>query len=160
MTHEAMVRQAIDVIWNRAELDRLGEFYAPDFVSHQPPSGIRWEPGHEGLRKLITATKRQFPDYHETIEDAVASGDRVFLRLTNRGTDTGGTRSRPPTGRSFEVGDSMLVRIADGRIAEQWGLVDLYSMYVQLGMIEPVRTSPSPSPSSSPGPDGPGHWRP
>jgi predicted ester cyclase len=140
LTHESMVMDAIEVIWNRAELDRVGDFYTPGFVSHQPPTGIRWDPGHEGLRALITATKRQFPDYHETIEDCVASGDRVFLRLTNRGTDTGGTRSTQPTGRSFEVADSMLVRVEDdGRIAEQWGLVDLYSMYVQLGMVEPVR---------------------
>lgn len=139
MTNESLVTDAIDVIWNRAELHRLGDFYALDFVSHQPALGIRWDPGHEGLRKLITATKRQFPDYHETVEDCVASGDRVYLRLTNRGTDTGGTRSRPPSGRSFEVSDSMLVRIENGKIAEQWGLVDLYSMYVQLGLIEPVR---------------------
>ena len=138
MSHESMVKEAIAVIWNRAELDRLGEFYATDFVSHQPPGGIKWEPGHAGLHKLITATKRQFPDYRETIEDCVASGDRVFLRLTNRGTDLGGTRSRPPTGRTFEVADSMLVRIEHGKIAEQWGLIDLYSMYVQLGLIEPV----------------------
>jgi predicted ester cyclase len=141
MSCESMVKAAIDVIWNDADLDRIPDFYSDDFVSHQPPLGIRWEPGHEGLRRLITATTRQFPDYHETIEDCVVSGDRVFLRLTNRGTDTGGTRSAAPTGRSFEVGDSMLVRIEGGKIAEQWGLVDLSSMYVRLGRIQPVATA-------------------
>jgi steroid delta-isomerase-like uncharacterized protein len=137
----ALVKDAIEVIWNRAELDRLAEFYREDFVSHQPSLGVPWDPGHEGLRKLITGTKRQFPDYHETIEDCVASGDRVFLRLTNRGTDTGGTQWTPPSGRSFEVSDYMLVRMQDGRIAEQWGMIDLYSMYVQLGLIQPRGSS-------------------
>jgi predicted ester cyclase len=140
MDNERLVRDAIEVVWNRAELDRIPEFYAADFVSHQPALGLRWDPGHEGLRQLISRTKAQFPDYHETIEDAVASGDRVVLRLTNSGTDTGGTRSAAPTGRSFEVRDFMLVRMADGKIAEQWGLIDLYSMYIQLGIIEPRRS--------------------
>lgn len=127
--NEALVRKAIAVIWNNAELDRLDEFYLEDFVSHQPPGTVRWDPGYEGLRRLINGTRSRFPDYREEIEDAVAAGDRVVLRLTNRGTDK-------DTGRTFEVRDFMLVRMQDGRIAEQWGLIDLYSMYLQLGFIE------------------------
>lgn len=137
MTDERVVTEAVEVVWNQGELDRIPEFYSESFVSHQPPLGVRWDPGHEGLRQLVSRTRAQFPDYHETIDDVVAAGDRVVLRLTNRGTDLGGSRSSPPSGRSFEVRDFMLVRVEGGRIAKQWGLVDLYSMYVQLGSIEP-----------------------
>jgi steroid delta-isomerase-like uncharacterized protein len=144
--NEALERKTIDVIWNKGELDRLGEFYTDDFVSHQPKDSVRWDPGHEGLRRLISGTRARFPDYTETIEDAVAAGDRVVLRLTNRGTDTGGTRSSPASGRSFEVRDFMLVRMRDGKIAEQWGLIDLYSMYLQLGQIEAPGKRPAGSP--------------
>lgn len=112
MTHEALAREVIDVIWNRHELDRIPEFYTEDFVSHQPKDGFRWDPGQDGLRALLEVTRQMFPDYTENIEDAVAEGDRVVLRLRNTGTLAG-------TDKSFEVSDFMLVRIEDGRIAEQ-----------------------------------------
>lgn len=135
MTHEQLVTEAIEVIWNRAELDRVEEFYAADFVSHQPESGLTWNPGPDGVREIVSNAKAMFPDYHESIQDVIAQGDRVVLRLWNTGTLAG---DGPHAGRTFAVDDYMVVRIADGRIAEQWGLIDLYSMYVQLGMIEPL----------------------
>lgn len=130
--NEAVVRGAIEAIWNNGELHRLPEFYREEFVSHQPAHGVPWRPGFEGLKRIVSGTRDRFPDYRETVEDAVAAGDRVVLRLTNRGTDR-------VTGRTFEVRDFMLVRMEQGRIAEQWGLVDLYSMYIQLGVVEPAR---------------------
>lgn len=138
-----MVHEAIDVIWNRGELDRIPEFYTKDFVSHQPKEGFRWDPGHEGLRQLLTRTRARFSDYHENIEDSVASGDRVVLRLRNTGTLAADTAAGAP--KSFDVTDFMLVRIEDGKIAEQWGLIDLYGMYVQLGLIKPPQLAPTPS---------------
>lgn len=69
----------------------------------------------------------------------VASGDRVVLRSTNTGTYSGALGTPELAGRGFEVADFMLVRMEDGLIAEQWGLFDLYSMFIQLGVMEPPR---------------------
>lgn len=139
MAYDSLVTEAIDIVWNRGELDRIPEFYSEDFVSHQPETGPRWDPGHEGLRRLITGLKKAYPDYHESIEDVVAAGDRVVLRLMNTGTLHQTSDNTSEQKKSFKVADFMLVRIEDGKIAEQWGLFDLYSMYVQLGYIDPVK---------------------
>jgi len=32
--HEALVRQAIELIWNRGDLDAADEFFAPGYVNH------------------------------------------------------------------------------------------------------------------------------
>ncbi|RBY79418.1 hypothetical protein DQ239_07315 [Blastococcus sp. TF02-09] len=125
--NEEMVQDAIRVIWNDGDLDRIPESYTEDFVSHQPKEGFRWEPGRDGLRQLLTGTRKLFPDYHEHIEDCVASGDRVVLRLRNTGTLSEAMAGGP--GKSFEVADFMLARVDGGKIAEQWGRFDLFGMY-------------------------------
>ena len=135
MTHEAMVQEVIDVIWNKGQVERVRDYYSDDFISHQPEHGVVWNPGPEGVQEIVTRTRGHFPDYHEEIQDVIASGDRVVLRLKNTGTYAG---KGPMAGKSFEVADFMAVRIEDGKIAEQWGLFDLYSFHVQLGRIKPL----------------------
>ncbi|NED49717.1 ester cyclase, partial [Micromonospora aurantiaca] len=40
-----------------------------------------------------------------------------------------------PTGRSITYREIMIVRFADGRIAETWGIVDVLAQMKQLGLI-------------------------
>lgn len=146
MTNEEIVRQAIEVVWCRGEVDRIAEFYTEDFHAHQPKIRLNWygmtgRPawvGHEGLRHIITTIKSVCPDYSETPHLVVGSGDMVAMRMINRGTHTGRPVGRfQPSGKSFEAVDTMFVRMVDGRIAEQWGLFDQHAVCVQLGFIEP-----------------------
>jgi predicted ester cyclase len=77
-----------------------------------------------------------FPDYRETIEDLIASRDRVVTRLTIRGTHEGPLPFAPATGKSIEIADTSIFRIEDGKIAEQWAVTDQLSLLVQLGQVE------------------------
>jgi predicted ester cyclase len=42
---------------------------------------------------------------------------------------------RPPTGKSVTYNEIFIVRLAGGRIAETWGVVDVLSQMRQLGLI-------------------------
>ena len=53
----------------------LDEFYAPDYVNHTLQ--LR---GLESLKQLETEIFKGFPDWHETIEDIIAEGDKVCVR--------------------------------------------------------------------------------
>ena len=57
-------------------------------------------PGPGGVRQLVMNVRRAFPDLVETIDDLVAEGDRVALRLTLRGTHGGPFRGVEATGRA------------------------------------------------------------
>jgi predicted ester cyclase len=48
----------------------------------------------------------------------------VAVRYRSTGTNSGVFGGRPPTGRRIAVDELSIFRIADGRIAEQWCLVD------------------------------------
>jgi predicted ester cyclase len=57
----------------------------------------------------------------------------VAVRVTVRGTHEGEFMGRPATGRQFAVPSAGIFRIADGRIAEHWGVFDQLTMLGQLG---------------------------
>ena len=67
--------------------------------------------------------------------DVVAEGDRVVIRKTFRGTQTGEFMGMPPTGKSISVGVIDIFRIAGGKIVEHWGLADMMGMMQQLGAM-------------------------
>lgn len=145
MTNEELARLTIDEVWTRGQIDRIPEFYTEDFKAHQPKPRLNWTgmtrlatwTGHQGLREVVTAVRSICPDYTETPQLVVSSGDMVAMRMINRGTHTGRAVGRfPASGRSFEAVDTMFVRVSDGRIAEQWGLFDTYAVCTQLGFIE------------------------
>ena len=75
------------------------------------------------------------PDFKATIDDVVAEGDRVVIRMTFRGTQTGEFMGMPPTGKSISVGVIDIFRIAGGKIVEHWGQMDSMGMMQQLGAI-------------------------
>ena len=60
------------------------------------------------------------PDLRFTIDDLIAEDDRVTIRWTLHGTNTGPMFGRPPTGQPVELAAIVIFRIADGKIAERW----------------------------------------
>ena len=65
----------------------------------------------------------------------VADGDRVVLRWTARGTNTGEMMGMPATGKPATVTGIIVNRLAAGKIAEGWGNFDALGMLQQLGVI-------------------------
>ena len=78
---------------------------------------------------------RAFPDLHVSVEDVIAEGDRIAARNSVTGTHQGEYMGIPPTGRRVTYNEMFIVRFVDGRIAETWGVVDVFSQMKQLGAI-------------------------
>lgn len=137
-----IVRESIRIVWNCGQLDRIDDFYTDKFQAHYPPTGPSWGEGREGLRNFVELVRTGFPDYTENIEDIHAVDDRVFVRMRNTGTNSGPLPISPaPTNKRIEVADFLHIRIESGKIAEQWGLFDNFSMLLQLGLLQPPRVA-------------------
>ena len=94
--NKMLVREITDVIWNGRDLDRIAEFYAPDFVGDYRPYAALRE-GHAGVRAMVEGAWTAFPDYHEEVHELIAEGDRVVIHLTISGTQqANGDLCRPP----------------------------------------------------------------
>jgi steroid delta-isomerase-like uncharacterized protein len=132
--HITMMQRLYEEIFNAGNLDVADELIAPDAVDHQglPDS----PPGPDGLKQLAWMYRSAFPDLSITVEDIIASDDKVVARTTMRGTHEGELMGIPPTGRAVEVSGIDIVRFVDGRMVEHWGNQDNMGMMRQLGLIE------------------------
>jgi len=131
--NKALVRQLVEEVFNRGNVSRVDEFMAPDFVDHEGVPG--YPPTREGFKQSIPMLRSGMPDFNATIDDVVAEGDRVVIRMTWRGTQTGEFMGMSPTGKSISVGVIDIFRIAGGKVVEHWGLMDSMAMMQQLGAM-------------------------
>src|SRR5262249_14238466 len=98
----------------------LDEVCLPD-VQIRTPLPIP-ETGVQAAKEVWTILHRAFPDLHVTIEDLIEEGDKVVARNTVTGTHQGEHMGLPPTGRSVMFNEIFIVRFANGRMAETWGV--------------------------------------
>ncbi len=127
----AATRRLIDEGFTGGNLAVCDELVSVDCVEHQ--RGLK--PGIEGAKETIGTLHAWFSEFELRIVDLVASGDTVWIRNRATGVDTGGVLGRPPTGRSFEIPVFDVLRFADGRLVEHWGVPDQLGLLIQLGLI-------------------------
>ena len=70
-----------------------------------------------------------------TIDDMIAEGDRVAVRLTSSAIQTGPFMGIPASGKRYEIGEIHWFRLRDGRICEHWHEADFLGMLRQLGAM-------------------------
>ncbi len=87
--NKAIVRRFVEA-YNSQNLDIVNDLVALDFVDH-----THQEQGLESLKQRLMMGFKAFPDWHETIEDIIAEGDKAWVRLTYTGTHIGEFRSSP-----------------------------------------------------------------
>ena len=131
--NKAIVRQVVEELQNRHNLDVVDALFAADFVDHSVPPGL--PPGREGVKMQFAMFFSAFPDLYVVIHDQVAEGDRVVTRKTFHGTHQGDLFGLPPTGSSvaFDVIDILCVR--DGKVTDHWNVVDQLGLMHQIGAI-------------------------
>lgn len=113
-----LIRRVFEEVIPAGDPAAMRDFMAPDFLDHDPLPG---QPaGAAGGEYVVSTMHTAHPDLRFTIDDLVAEGDRVTIRWTLRGTNTGPLFGRPPSGRPVELAAIVIFRIADARIAERW----------------------------------------
>jgi predicted ester cyclase/uncharacterized protein YndB with AHSA1/START domain len=117
-----------DVVGGALEL--ADELLAPDYRLHFP--GLPGPVDREGHKQLVTMFRSAFPDWVETVEDVIAEGDRVVIRVTGCGTHEGEFQGIAATGKRVSASGIGIGRIAGGRIAEAWAAYDAAGLHQQL----------------------------
>jgi steroid delta-isomerase-like uncharacterized protein len=128
---EVLVRRFVDEVWSRGNLDVVDSLVADNYVNHDTSVPL----GREGVRVGASALHAAFPESRLTIQDVIASGDRVVVRWRREGVHRGELFGIPATGRTVAITGIDIYRTAGGQIAEHWHEVDLLGLLRQLGAL-------------------------
>jgi steroid delta-isomerase-like uncharacterized protein len=123
-----IVRRLYEEVVNNHNVDALNNYFASDYVNHKNLGGL------EGTRQLFLMLFEAFPDVRVSIDSIGAEGDRVWVRITMRGTQQGPFMGVSATGKTFAAATVNEVRIQNGKLVEEWGVTDTLAMWQQLGI--------------------------
>src|SRR5579884_4157706 len=113
------------------QLDGAAALLSPALITHDMPPGA--PSGKEGALLLFRQLFGAFPDLRFTVEDVIAQGDKLAVRLTAQGRHQGPFMGVPATGKPVVYKLVEVVRVSGGLIVERWGVADWMSLLVQLG---------------------------
>lgn len=132
--NKKIARRYPEEVATERNVDLIDELETDDFVEHGPFGQESRGPTEdkEQMRSFLAA----FPDFEATVEDVIAEGDMVAMRVTLRGTHEGEFMGIDPTGKPFEIQNMVFTRVEDGKIAERWVQPDSLGLMQQLGVVE------------------------
>jgi len=121
-----------------ADIVLAAEAVRPDCLHHLPGMPPLSAADHAAL---MDSFRMAFPDLAVQVHDILTEDDRVVLRGSWSGTQSGAVLGIPATGKSVHVKEMHAFRVSDGQIAEHWVAMDQLSMLQQLGVLPAPPTS-------------------
>jgi len=130
--NRAMVQRIVDEVMNQQNMGVIDEFFAADYLMHDPASWPMEVKGPEGFKQWAgMMLDPYFSDSH-TSAALVAEGDKVAVHWAWAGTHTGEFMGIPSTGRQIAIKGITIHRFADGELVESWASYDMMGMMQQL----------------------------
>ena len=128
--------------WNPRVVDELG---TPDLLVHYP---MHWpRRGRDEVKKFMSEFREAFPDLDFWgVGGMIAEGDYVVARWDGGGTHTGPAFSDLPvgslpanSGKKIRFTGTTVMRIENGRVAEELGQEGALTAPSQLGLVSGLR---------------------
>ena len=132
--NKAFIKAFNEDFWNKHNVAAFEKYHTTDFIAHYPDGDMN----AEQFKGLCQAYFSAFPDLYVKADDLIAEGDKVVKVWTANCTNTGDFMGIPATGKQIVVTGMEVFRIADGKIAENWVIMDNLGMLQQLGVIPPL----------------------
>jgi predicted ester cyclase len=121
--------------FNTHNLNIWDEVCTPDHMNHDPALPTP----HADLQTIKQTISAIFfsalPDLTSSEDDLIATGEKVVVRRTFRGTHTGELMGVAPTGKAVTFTGIFIDRLVGGKIAEQWVVFDALSLLQQTGVV-------------------------
>ncbi len=143
--NKAISRRFYAETFESGNMAYVDEVMDPNFVDHDAfnPMGNR-----EGFKQAVIPFRAALPDIKVNVNDLIAEGDKVVIRVSIQGTHTGTLimgpdSSLPATGKSITVTGIDIMEFANGKIVEHWGEFDQMGMMQQLGLLPAPAQAPA-----------------
>jgi len=133
--NKALIRRLYERLMANGDIAAAEEILDEHYMDHSLPGNV--EGGRAQLIGVVQAVRSAIPDIAPVVDQAVAEGDLVAVRITARGHHTGAPfpPGIPAAGAAIEWREQHIFRIAERRIVEHWGVFDNLAILQQLGAV-------------------------
>jgi hypothetical protein len=122
-----------DDILNSREIDKINETnFDPNITMVSATENIE---GIKGFKAYYQNYLSGFSNIEFTIVDVFGQGDKIVKHWIFKGTHTGEFFGIPASGKDVDIDGVTLVKMKDGKIAQEQDFMDNLSFYQQLGLI-------------------------
>jgi len=126
------------ILFMERDGSRVGEFYAPEFISHNQDEGGGTEQlvDHAHMRAMWEQSKLRTPNRVMTNNLILCVDDFVIARVVMKGHRVGLPGDDPDSkGRYYEASAIDIYRFENGKVVERWGNNDGVTIMRQLGLL-------------------------
>jgi predicted ester cyclase len=127
--NKSVVQSYWDGKWNERRPEILDELLTQDVINH----GSDIMNGIEEYKQIYGMYLSAIDESKIFVEQLIAEGDRVVSQCRIQGIQNGQIGDISPTGNEINVRIFTVFRLVDGKIAEEWEILDELAMMTQLG---------------------------
>jgi serine phosphatase RsbU (regulator of sigma subunit) len=128
--NKAIFKRYAEEVGNQHNFEIVDEIFER-YIAHQP-DGSTLERGPEDVKRFQGEFHSAFSNFHISIEEQIAEGDKVVSRYTIRGIHQRAFRDMAPTGKEIEIKGVTIFRFSpEGKVVETWDSYDQLSLMRQ-----------------------------
>ncbi|HEU0072698.1 MAG TPA: ester cyclase [Dehalococcoidia bacterium] len=133
-TNAEVVRQ-IEAAWDSNQLDKLDALFVPGLIQHAAVAGL--PATLDNAKQMHQMSMQAMPDRRAQVQETIAEGDKVAVRVRLTGTNTGGFSwlGVPANGNKVDVEWISIYTLKDGKVTEHRAIMDIMGLMQQLGAI-------------------------
>ena len=118
-------------VMDRQQFDLVEPMMSPDFQLYFSGQQLNKQQTMDMIRSVYAA----FADFRHEVQETLAVDDRVILRFIDRATQTGEFEGIPASGRTIELGQISILKIAGDQVSEIREEADMLVLMQQLGAL-------------------------
>jgi steroid delta-isomerase-like uncharacterized protein len=125
---EDLVRAYYDA-WSDGDVDAVRDLVSDDYLAHVHVLDSTEERDADDLISVVGGQAEAFSDVDYELHDVISHNGSVAVRATMRA-------QHQETGQEGEMDGIAILRLEDGRIAEEWSSWDYLGLASQLGLAK------------------------
>jgi steroid delta-isomerase-like uncharacterized protein len=131
-----VIRRLANEVFIDGDLSKWDELIDDSFVDRDPMPGMSDD--KKAQREVAVMVTTAFSDRKMSMHDVSETEDgRVVENWRMEGTHVAEAMGIPPSNQAISVRGMELWRVANGKVVEHWGVVDISDVLAKAGLIPP-----------------------
>lgn len=129
--NKEVVKKYFEVVVNDQKMELLDELYHQDRVYIDWDSGER-EEGLHHLKTFLPYMYNGIPDISSSVEEIIAEGNKVMVKINFRGTHQGEFFGFPASGNTININEAFIFYLREGKIFYATRVINMKLLESQL----------------------------